>query len=211
MSVHELSSRMNKPMPLSTSPRTFVWTGPDPDHHFSIAVNSVKRRSRVSAHGDRKIVPTAVSQLFKAISTWSHIQHIKLTNLTFPTIVLINPDTLQRQEEPLLSPIASLRTLHLGQATFLAPASVASMVCLEGMINLEQVRLVDAYGGSIWGARIRRSDVEKAGEALLAVGGMKFGGNAEEVVARIRYLVVCERQTERIMGGDRVEGTNILV
>jgi hypothetical protein len=87
------------------------------------------------------------------------------------------------------------------------------MVCREGMVNLEQVRLVDTYSESIWGARIRRSDVEKAGIALLSTEGMGMGlcGDANGVVARIHYLVTCERETERIMGGDRVEGPNILI
>ena len=79
------------------------------------------------------------------------------------------------------------------------------------MINLQQVRLVDAYSESIWGARIRRRDVEKAGIASLAVEGAGFVDDTEDIVARIRCLVTCERETERIVGGDRVEGTNILV
>jgi len=87
------------------------------------------------------------------------------------------------------------------------------MVCLEGMINLKQVRLVDAYSESIWGVRIRRSDVEKAGIALFATGevGLGIKGDAEVMIARIRRLVTCERKTERIIGGDRVDGLSILV
>jgi len=93
----------------------------------------------------------------------------------------------------------------------LPPASIARMVCLEGMVNLRQVRLVDAYSKSIWGARIRRSDVEKAGIASFAVEGAGFASDTQEIIAKIRCLVICERETERIVSGDRVEGTSILV
>jgi hypothetical protein len=67
-----------------------------------------------------------------------------------------------------------------------------------------QVRLVDAYSESIWGPRLRRSDVEKAAETLCHTD------DQNAVIARIKMVVTCEKKTERIMGGDRVEGTHIL-
>lgn len=79
------------------------------------------------------------------------------------------------------------------------------MVCIPGQDNLESVRLVDAYRESIWGPRIRRGDVERA-----AVGLGLGKGTEEDIVARVRKLVRCEARTERIMGGDRVEGLSTL-
>lgn len=76
------------------------------------------------------------------------------------------------------------------------------------MDYLERVRLVDAYSGSIWGLRIRRSDVERA--AVLMSPGVGVLGE-ELIISRIRKLVTCERVTERIFGGDRVEGQSHLV
>ncbi|KAH7925346.1 hypothetical protein BV22DRAFT_1011406 [Leucogyrophana mollusca] len=162
------------------NPRTFTWSGPDPEHHFSTAI----------------VAPVA-SRLFQAFGSWSNIRHIKVTNIAFPDVDL--------SVLPLLPVIPSLQTLYIGQATFLAPQSVAAIFCGNGMMNLERVRLVDAYGGSIWGPRIRRSDIERA--VALIFSGPVDGGHA---IARIRRVVSCEKKTERIMGGDRVEGSAFL-
>ncbi|KAI0795557.1 hypothetical protein C8Q75DRAFT_456470 [Abortiporus biennis] len=161
------------------NPRTFIWTGPDPEHHFSTA-----------------IVPTATSHLFRAMSTWTQIRRIKLTNLSFPSDDLGIKFTL---DKPLLPVLPTLRTLYLGQATMVRPNAIAAMICLPGQDNLQSVRLVDAYRESIWGSRIRRSDIEKAAVTLQL-------GDENTIIPRIRKLVKCEVQTERIMGGDRVEG-----
>ena len=78
------------------------------------------------------------------------------------------------------------------------------MFCQERMARLGVIRLVDAYSESIWGPRLRRSDIEKAVKLLC---------RSEEqtaVIARVKRVVICEKKTERIMGGDRVEGTHIL-
>jgi hypothetical protein len=77
---------------------------------------------------------------------------------------------------------------------------VAALLCSEGMDNLEEVRLVDTYIESIWGWRIRRSNIEVAAAELIG----------EEGIERVRRLVVCEGKTERIMGGDRLDGMGIL-
>ncbi|KZT01346.1 uncharacterized protein LAESUDRAFT_486351 [Laetiporus sulphureus 93-53] len=167
------------------NPKTFVWTGPDPAHHFSTA-----------------IVPAATFYLFRAIRTWSDITHITLTNLAFPSDDLGLHAPLARNV-PLLPVIPSLRTLSIGQATLLPPSSIAAMICLPGQDHLENIRLVDAYSESIWGPRIRRRDVERAAVALKKAA-------SEEVIAKVRRLVRCEAKTERIMGGDRVEGTLVL-
>jgi hypothetical protein len=58
-------------------------------------------------------------------------------------------------------------------------------------------RLIDAYKESIWGRRIRLVDIE----ATVA---------SEDVplLARMRNVVTCESQTERIVGGDRMENSH---
>ena len=80
------------------------------------------------------------------------------------------------------------------------------MLCQGRMARLDRVRLVDAYSESIWGPRLRRSDIEKAVIVLV-------GGDLEAQMAameRVKKVVTCEKKTERIMGGDRVDGTPIL-
>lgn len=131
---------------------------------------------------------------------------------------LNNPESrFPRPGESLLPPIPSLQTLLIGQAIFLSPGSVASMVCSKAFVNLQQVRLIDTYSESIWGLRIRRSDIEKAGVDLLMAPGARLGqegigeNTLRDVVLKIRALVTCERATERIEGGDRVEGASILI
>ncbi|CAL1709300.1 unnamed protein product [Somion occarium] len=164
------------------SPKIFEWMGPDPKHHFSIA-----------------IVPTAAHHLFKAIATWSAIEHIVLTNLSFPPEYLGIPVPTS-PPKPLLPPLSSLRTLYLGQATFVNPNTIAATVCLPDQHNLESVHLVDTYRESIWGPRIRRSDLEHASLTF------QIEMPPDARIARIRQIVKCEALTERIMGGDRVEG-----
>ncbi|KAG2034447.1 hypothetical protein BDR03DRAFT_993693 [Suillus americanus] len=167
-----------------TNPRVFRWTGPDPDHHFSTAI----------------VAPVA-SRLCRIFGTWSNIQDIMVTNITFS----VDPDNLVM---PLLPEIPGLRTLYVGQATFLSAGSVAAIFCINRMPSLERVRLVDAYCESIWGSRIRRSDIEKAAQTIIfPQDEVQYEG----VLSRIRKLLTCEKKTERIIGGDRVEGSIFLV
>ncbi|KAH9830619.1 uncharacterized protein C8Q71DRAFT_785211 [Rhodofomes roseus] len=186
-------------------PREFTWIGPDPPHHFSTA-----------------IVPAATNQLFLAISTWPNIVRLKLANLSFPSDPLCTGSRTLGPPltsiTPLLPALPTLRSLALGQATLLPPGAIAAMLCpylhgQEGMDALEEVCLVDAYSESIWGPRIRRRDIERAAAAL--VRGLSLdedtAKHAEaEVLSRIRRIVRCEALTERLMGGDRVEGTTVL-
>lgn len=142
--------------------------------------------------------PVAVC-LFQQFSSWCHIREITVTNISFATGSV--PDGLF---PPLMGDIPSLRFLYIGQATFLHAQAVAGMFCQERMARLGVIRLVDAYSESIWGPRLRRSDIEKAVKLLC---------RSEEqtaVIARVKRVVICEKKTERIMGGDRVEGTHIL-
>ncbi|KAH8101761.1 hypothetical protein BXZ70DRAFT_1017673 [Cristinia sonorae] len=148
------------------NPKRFMWGGTDDlKHHFSIA-----------------IVPTATSHLLQAAATWTQVQEITLANVAFPGL-----DT----EQPLLPLIPSLRRLTLDRAIMVSPEHVAGMACLyTGESNLEEILLVDVYSDSIWGPRVRRTDVEKAAAGM------------EDVVSRI---VRCEGKTERIVGGDRAD------
>lgn len=156
-------------------------------------------------------MPTATSHVFRAIGTWSRIEHITITNIAFPSddpgLQLDAPEAFRliRDEKPLLPPIKSLRTLYLGQATMLRPMTIAAMVCTPGQDNLQIVRLVDTYKESIWGPRIRRTDVENTAKELHITGT-----SPEERIMRVRQVVRCEALTERIMGGDRVEGLTTL-
>ena len=78
------------------------------------------------------------------------------------------------------------------------------MLCFVDQPMLERVRLVDAYSESIWGRRIRRIDVENA------TLQMKLPIPREVAIERIRRIVRCEAQNERVIGGDRAEGTLLL-
>lgn len=121
---------------------------------------------------------------------------------------------------PLLPPIPSLRTLALGKTVFLPPDAIAAMICplipgQEAMDALELIHLVDAYRGSIWGPRIRRSDIERAASMLARAQcqgeDTAVAERAEaEVISRVRRIVRCEAVTERLMGGDRVGGMTVL-
>ncbi|PPQ96441.1 hypothetical protein CVT26_005082 [Gymnopilus dilepis] len=169
------------------NPIRFIWTGPDPPHHFSIA-----------------IVPQAVEHLFRALSTYTNLTHLELTHLSSP------PDTF-----PV---IPSVRTVHLGQIVFLKPQTVADLVLHPAMEKLESVDLTDAYKGSIWGSRLRRSDIEvvvRNNDDRGSSNASREPEDEESPAARklnvIRKVVVCKARTERIMGGDRVEENAILL
>lgn len=156
--------------------------------------------------GDLKIVAPVARRLCRIFGTWSNIQNITITNITFSSEPLGIDDSVT----PLLPEIPGLRTLYVGQATFLSAGSVAALFCVNRMASLERVRLVDAYCESIWGSRIRRSDIEKAAQAIMFpqdVQLLQYG----VVLARIQKLLTCEKKTERIIGGDRVEGSIFLI
>lgn len=124
---------------------------------------------------------------------WTHLQHIKLTNIEFP----LHFRTTATPERPLLPYIHTLQTVYIGRATHLRPSAVFVMISSLPLDSpLEEIRLVDTYKESIWGARVRKSDIES----------LAAGVEDRDTLAlseRIRRLVICEAQTERIMGGDR--------
>ncbi|KAI0634001.1 hypothetical protein C8Q77DRAFT_1055648 [Trametes polyzona] len=170
------------------NPKTFVWMGPDPEHHFSTA-----------------IVPSATYHLLRALQTWTAVEHITLTNLAFPSDAL-GRNTPFAHDAPLLPPLPALRTLLVGQATLLPPAAVAALLARPGMDALERVRLVDAYAQSIWGPRVRRRDVEAAARALQGLSDEQ----REALVERVRNIVRCEKKTGRLAGGDDEDAKGVL-
>ncbi|KAL5514785.1 hypothetical protein ACEPAG_2101 [Sanghuangporus baumii] len=196
-----------------TDPLEFTWTGPDPAHHFSIA-----------------IVPIAASYMFKAMQSWTHLRHLKLTNLSFPlpedgypthllakALGIVEHDYVVDPTDsvpmsPLL-PMPYLQTIYLGQITFLDPLEVAMIASATELVSLNSMRIVDAYQGSIWGPRIRITNVEKASASLFSIPSSGSGAGAVQLsmhkacIDRIRKLVSCEALTERIMGGDRMDST----
>jgi hypothetical protein len=148
-------------------------------------------------------VPEATFYLFRAIATWTKTERITLTNISFPS----DPSSMRGMwspSTPLLPEMPLLRSLYLGQATFLPPISVAAMIVFEDQPLLEEVRLVDTYKESIWGRRIRRRDIEKSAVNL------DLGPDSEAALQRIRRIVRCEAQNERVIGGDRAEGLVLL-
>ncbi|TFK75618.1 hypothetical protein BDN72DRAFT_447269 [Pluteus cervinus] len=161
------------------NPRAFIWTGPDPQHHFSLA-----------------IVPSALESLLRAAETYTNLTYLKLGNFAAMTAI---------------PHIPSLRRLYLGRAVFLDPSVIARFVLSPEANNLESLRLVDTYQESIWGPRVRRSDVETAAiQHILGDISMQQPRTIEQeqlisaATDKIRRIVRCEGVTERIIGGDRV-------
>lgn len=77
--------------------------------------------------------------------------------------------------------------------------------------RLEEVRLVDAYKESIWGPRLRRSDIEKAATCLVDEEGVDATDRVEAVREVVRERVVCEAVLGRINGGETVDLPSILL
>ncbi|KAH9027433.1 hypothetical protein EDB84DRAFT_1272662 [Lactarius hengduanensis] len=170
------------------NPQRFKWTGPDPAHHFSIA-----------------IVAPAVDVLFAHFRTWTRLQDLHLSNIAFPG------DT-----KGLFPILPTLRTLYIGRATLVPVAPLARLLCNPQMSLLTTVRLVDCYVESIWGPRLRRLDLEYAVVQFHTSRGKLLDEEAEqsrrrcaEILDRMRTVVRCEALTERIIGGDRVDGLGV--
>lgn len=146
------------------------------------------------------MVPAATRYLFKALATWRDIEDVTITNVSFPSYENLLETEVTTYSRPLLPVLPNLRSFYLGMATFLSPGAIAAVFLLDGYEHLEQLRLVDAYSESIWGPRIRRGDVERM------LYCMSSRVDLTCILERIRRIVRCEAKTERIMGGDRVEG-----
>ncbi|KAF9260756.1 hypothetical protein L218DRAFT_932291 [Marasmius fiardii PR-910] len=204
--------------------RSFTWRGPDPPHHFSIA-----------------IVRDAVPPLFRALSTYTQLTHLELTNISFPEQCAESSETSTSAHQLELPFIPSLRYFHLGQSTFLAAPVMARFVLtciyperyLRGASippdsagnrsrnvelqdvsfqsvkrsSIEVIRLVDVYEGSIWGTRLRIPRIIEAALTLLKMdqdqnpkANTPTINDTQEAIVK---LVKVEVETERILGGDR--------
>ncbi|KAF9647092.1 hypothetical protein BDM02DRAFT_3146388 [Thelephora ganbajun] len=209
------------------NPRKFVWTGPDPPHHFPTV-----------------IVPYATYHLFQSIKAWSNLRSLTLTNISFPSRSTLVP-VRNADEAPFLplETLTNLRSVYIGQATLVPVRSIAILalarpkakhsICkrkgkdiwyheqeVEGRDSgLREIRLVDAYKESIWQERIHRKDLEAVAMEVVSsdvsadpwyhtpTGEI----DSEAVLGRIREIISCEALTEHIMGGDRAEGMTTLV
>ncbi len=143
--------------------------------------------------------------LFAHFRTWTRLQDLHLSNIAFPV-----------DASGLFPILPTLRTLCIGQATLVPVTPLARLVCDPQMSLLTTVRLVDCYVGSIWGPRLRRIDLERTVFQFHILPGESLVEEAEQsrrrsvkVLERIRTVVRCEALTERIIGGDRVEGLGV--
>ncbi len=190
------------------SPQRFKWTGPDPAHHFSIAVRCAEGPlpSLSAPETTMQIVAPVVDVLFTHFRTWTRLQDLHLSNIAFPG------DT-----KGLFPILPTLRTLYIGRATLVPVAPLARLLCDPQMGLLTTVRLVDCYVESIWGPRLRRADLEYTvvqfhiprGELLYEEEAEQSRRSCAEILDRIRTVVRCEALTERIIGGDRVDGLGV--
>lgn len=85
-----------------------------------------------------------------------------------------------------------LQEVCIGQSVALKPEDVAAMV-----INVPSLRsfiLEDAYVSSIWGSRIRQSDITEV---------ISFLGEEDPRRQRLDEVIKCTVRLERMAGGDR--------
>lgn len=129
-------------------------------------------------------------------------------------------------------PLADLHTIELNQVIFLNPEEVARIACSQSLAQtLRRLSIVDAYQDSIWGPRVRISDVESAVRKrfelephmdLSRVGvhhdhdiNVLFANcpccegdslrHLDHALSRVHEVVRCEAKVDRIMGGDRAD------
>lgn len=164
------------------NPETFSWTGPYHDHRVSNA-----------------IVPSAALYLLRAARSWTNLQELTLTHISF----LAFPNTKQAcrklaypqfpkpnpgKGSPCMaveaSPLPHLRAITLGQVIHLAPWLVAHVVITQP--SLKRFRLLNAYRVSVTqGKKLGMVDIE----AELSCANVLEG---DGVLARVRRVVICE-------------------
>ena len=101
-----------------------------------------------------------------------------------------------------------LETLDIGQAIYLNPREIVRIVCSRNPMlrSLSQVRLVDVCSESIWGPRMRMSNLESASAGGVSNGidlEYNFSPVLEERLERIHRVVRWETMAERIIEGVR--------
>ncbi|KAG8835069.1 hypothetical protein FRC17_005422 [Serendipita sp. 399] len=176
------------------NPRSFKWTGPDPEHHLSTAVSKksltlrIPRELILTNKCVGQIIPKATEYLFRAIKSWSNLEQLTLTNISFPSppAICVLTSAFAFHSHP------ALRQIHIGQAIFVMPVSVAALVI--NIPSLEVLVLEDTYSASIWEARVRTPDV---------LNTLSYLNDDDERKWRIEQVVQCTARLERINGGDR--------
>jgi hypothetical protein len=127
-------------VPRLASPRKFMWTGPDPPHHFSTAVRPSSVRTAATQDVDiAQIVPYATYHLFQSIKTWSNLQSLTLTNISFPSRYAFIPVRSSGAHSaciPLdvdegtflpLDTLTNLRSVYIGRATLVPMRSITRL------------------------------------------------------------------------------------
>lgn len=101
--------------------------------------------------------------------------------------------------------LPTLETFRIRQATFVDPWRMVEVILgLAGIPDgtFKEMQLVDVYMQSIWGPRLRRSDLELAVSLTSPVRDGVL--TAEDAKGVVRKVVKCRARTERKYGGDRV-------
>jgi len=141
-----------------------------------------------------QIVPAATDQLFRGLSSWSNLVHLSLSAIHFSRCRGRSLLYLTPEHHPVL------KRITIQRAVFVLPSYAAECAirCSDG---LEELLLIDTYQESIWGPRVRKSDVE---EAVIS-GKCELNGilDTSDALEIVRKLVRCEARTERLEGGDR--------
>lgn len=116
------------------------------------------------------------------------IEKLSLSNIHFPpppaSSVFAGTFTFQTH--------SSLQEIHIGQAIYTSPSSVAALVMI--IPSLRSLTLEDAYISSIWGPRVREADV---------LAELKHLRDEDPRRQRLKDIVRCTVRLERIVGGDR--------
>lgn len=155
----------------------------------------------------------AVSPLFTALASYTRLTHLKLTNIAFPDPI-VTPDSQWKG----IPCIPSLRSLHLGQVTFLPAEDIADFIlrCTAdgcqfsngsnsvSTCALEHIQLVDVYEESIWGPRLKMPRILAASMTQLVESGMCEEFVERELPGLVERLISVDVKTERIIGGDRL-------
>jgi len=116
------------------------------------------------------------------------IEKLSLSNIHFPpppaSSVFAGTFTFQTH--------SSLQEIHIGQSVYTCPSSIAALVMI--IPSLRSLSLEDAYVSSIWGPRVRDTDV---------LAELKHLRDEDPRKQRLKEIIKCTGRVERIVGGDR--------
>ena len=98
-----------------------------------------------------QIVATITPYLFIALSEWTRLRELTLTNMAFyPSAA---------KHSPPLPVIPSLRSFYLGQVVCLHANAIATYLLSSANVGLRSMTLVDVYHESIWGPRVKKDHI----------------------------------------------------